>query len=90
MDDFRSLIYPKRPMNSAIPPGNFETLSGLNELDLTRLFFLKLNNSLGQVVIKSKKSQHKSNLIRRESISKLPGGMALLVGHLKKRFCFRV
>ena len=43
-------------MNSAIPPGNFEMLSRLKELDLCGLF-LKLNNSLGQVVIQSKKSQ---------------------------------
>ena len=69
---------PLRPTNSAIPPGNFEMLSRLNELDLCGLF--KLNNRLGQVVIQLKKSPHKSNSFRRESISKLPGGMALLVG----------
>ena len=54
-------------------------LSRPNELDLCRLF-LKLNNGKGQVVIQSKKSLHKSNSIRRESISNLPGGMALFVG----------
>ena len=47
-------------------------LSGLNEFDLCGLF-LKLNNSLGQ-------SKKNSNSFRHESILKLPGGMALLVG----------
>ena len=56
---------------------NSEMLSPLNELDLCGL---KLNNSLCQVVIQSKKSLHKSNSFRRESISKLLGGMALFVG----------
>ena len=41
---------------------------------------MRLNNSLDQVVIQSKKSQHKSNSFRQESISKLPGGMALFLG----------
>ena len=36
-------------MNSAIPPGNFEMLSRLTSW--TCADFLKLNNSLGQVVI---------------------------------------
>ena len=40
----------------------------------------KMNNSLGQVIIQSKKSPHKSNLFRRYSILKLPGGMALFMG----------
>ena len=37
-------------------------------------------SGLVQVVIQSKKSLHKSKSFRRESISKLPGGMALFVG----------
>ena len=37
-----------------MPPGNFEMLSCLNELDLCGLF-LKLNKSIGQDVIQSKK-----------------------------------
>ena len=35
--------------------------------------FFKLKNCLGQVVIQFKKSPHKSDLFRRDSISKLPG-----------------
>ena len=69
---------PSRPMNSAIPPGNFEILSRLKKLDLCGLK-KKLNNILYQVVIQSKKNPHKSNLFKRESISKLPGGMSLFV-----------
>ena len=43
--------------------------------------FFQLNNSLGQVVIQSKKSPHKSKSVRRESIFKLVvGGMAIFVG----------
>ena len=42
--------------------------------------FFKLHNSVGQVFIQSKKSPLKSNSFRRESISKLPGGMALVLG----------
>ena len=41
---------------------------------------LKLNNSLGDVVIQSKKSPHKSDSSRLEIILKLPAGMELLVG----------
>ena len=44
----------------------------LHELDLCGLF--KLSIGLSQVVIQVSKSLHKSNLLRRESISKLPGG----------------
>ena len=51
--------------------------------------FLKLNNGLGKVVIQLKKNPHKSNSFRRESISKLPGGikayervfLSLVCGH---------
>ena len=42
--------------------------------------FLKLNNGLYEVVIQFFfKSPHKSNLFRRESISKLPGGKPMNV-----------
>ena len=41
--------------------------------------FLKLKNGIGQVVIQLKKGPQKSNSPRRESISKLPGGIALYV-----------
>ena len=56
---------------------NFEMLSHLNELDLCGLS--KLNNGLGQVFIQFKKSLHKSDSFRRESISKLPGGKPMNV-----------
>ena len=46
-----------------IPPGNFEMLSCLNKLDICSF----------------KKNPHKSNLLRPESISKLPGGLVLYV-----------
>ena len=48
-------------------------LSRLNQLDLCRLF-KKLNDNLDYYSVK--KSPHKSNSLRRESISKLPWGMA--------------
>ena len=38
-----------------------------------------MNNILCQVVIQSKTSPYNSNSFRRESISNLPGGMALFV-----------
>ena len=48
--------------------------------------FFKLNNGLRQVFIQFKKSLHKSDLFRHESISKLPGGkpmnvLSLVRGH---------
>jgi hypothetical protein len=52
--------------------------SHLNELELCGIF-LKLNNGLGQVAIQFKKSLHKSNSFRRESISKLSGGQPMNV-----------
>ena len=55
------VVKQNRPTNSAIPPGNFEMLSRHNNLDLCRLF--KLNNSLGQVVIQSKKKSAQVQLI---------------------------
>ena len=42
-------------------------------------FFL-LNDNLTYTIIQFKKSPHKSNSLRSESIPKLPGGMALFVG----------
>ena len=66
-------------MNSAIPPGNIEMLSRLNKLDLCGLFFW-LNDNLTKTIIQFLKSPHKPNSLRRESISKLPGGMALFIG----------
>ena len=73
------IVYPKDPQ---IVPYLMSTLKCSHALTSWTCadFFLKLNNSLSQVVIQSKKSPHKSKLFRRESISKLPGRMALFVG----------
>ena len=65
-------------MISAILPGNFEILSRPNELDLCGLFLTEEWCRSGCHSVK--KSPNKSNLLGRESISKLPGGMALFVG----------
>ena len=67
-------------MNSYTPPNNFQMLLWLNELDLSGLFFQQ-NNSLGQVITQFKKSRHKSSSFRHESISKLPRGLSLFLGH---------
>ena len=56
-------------MSSAIPPGNFEMLSRLNELELCGLLLIKWQPDLDYYSGK-KKSLHKSNLLRHESISK--------------------
>ena len=42
-----------------------------------------MKNGLGQVVIQFKKSPHKSNSLRPESISKLPRGKPMNVFYLK-------
>ena len=70
--------YPKDPRIVPYPVATLKSSHALTSW--TCVDFFKLNNSLGQVVIQPKKSPHKSNLLRRESISKLPGGMTLFVG----------
>ena len=67
------VVYPK---DTRIVPYPLATLKCSHALTSCTCadFFLKLNNSLGQVVIQSNKSPHKSNSLRRETISKLPGG----------------
>ena len=70
-------LHAYRESYNAIPPGNFEMFSCLNEMNLCGLF--KLNNGLNQFVNLVQKCPHKYNLFRCESISKLPGGMALYV-----------
>ena len=64
-----------RPTNNAIPSGNFEMLSRLNKLDF---FLTEWQSDLDYYSVF--KNLHKSNSLRRESVSKLPVGMALFVG----------
>ena len=68
-------------MNNAIRPCSFEMLPRLNKLDLCRLYFLT-EWQPGLDYYSVLKNLHKSNSLRSESISKLPGGMTLFVGLL--------
>ena len=65
-DDHR----PKINTFIGLPPGNFEMLSRLNELDLCRIFVTEWQPDLDHSSVK--KSPHNSNWFRHESISKLP------------------
>ena len=69
--------YPKDPRIVPYPLATLECSHALTSWTCADFFLL--NNSLGQAVIQSKKSLYKSNLFRREIMSKLPGGMALFV-----------
>ena len=69
--------YPKDPQKVLYPLATLKCSHILTSWTCTD--FLKLKYILGQVVIQSKKSPHKSNSLRRESNSKLPGGMAQFV-----------
>ena len=75
---FQFYYYPKDPQIVPYPLATLKCSHALTSW--TCADFLKLNNSLGQVVIQSKKSLHKFNLFMCPSISKLPRGMALFVG----------
>ena len=69
---------PSRPTKSDTPPGNFQMLSQLNELDLRGLFLTEQQSRSGQH--SGKKSPHKASLFSRERILKLPGGVSIFVG----------
>ena len=63
-------------MNKAIPHHNFEMLSLLSGLEFLGLFYWIM---VYVMLSFSKKSPKNSKPLRRESVSKLPWGMALFV-----------